>query len=137
MEEELIEGGGMSMVIKENTHQEVRRGKKCRARCIDHIYCNAAERLKNTQVIAEGGSHHRLLKTTLMERLELKGPQQHEARLKKGYGKEELLYEMDKFDWSFSKLQGRESREIKRKCHQTELQSSRVHGFEMASQNSQ
>ena len=87
LEEELIDGGGMKMVVKEATHQEVRNGTNCRARCIDHIYCNTAEKMRDTRVVAEGGSRHQLVMTTLMERMEYKGPQQHRARVRKNYCK--------------------------------------------------
>ena len=46
LEEELIEAAGMTMVVKDTTHQEVRKGIKCKARRIDHIYCNSPEKTK-------------------------------------------------------------------------------------------
>ena len=66
-------------MVKENTHQEVRNGRKCRARCTDHIYTNSVEKLKDTKAVLESGSHHKLLVTTVMERMVLKGPQQHKG----------------------------------------------------------
>ena len=77
LEEELVEEGRFSMVVKESTHQEIRHGKKCRERSIDHIYCNSTERLKDTRAVTETGSHHKVIMTSLMERMELKGPQKH------------------------------------------------------------
>ena len=104
LEEELVEGEGMTMVVKEKTHQEVRNGKNCKARRIDHIYSNSAEKLRDTRTVMEAGSHHSLVLTTLLERMEQKGPQQHRARVRKNYSKEKLLTEMDKKDWKFEKL---------------------------------
>ena len=101
LEEELIDGGGMKMIVKESTHQEVRNGTNCRARCIDQIYCNSAEKIRDTRVVMEGGSGHQLVMTTLMERMEYKGPQQHKARIRKNYNKNDFLCEMDKLDWTF------------------------------------
>ena len=99
LEDYLICEGGLKMLIKEGTHQGIRRGEHCQLRCLDHIYSNRPDKMQNTRVIKEMGSHHSLTVTTLRENTKLKGPTQHRACIRKNYTKERYIQELDKCKW--------------------------------------
>ena len=100
LEDSLINEGGMTMIMNEGTHQNIKQGAQNRIKCIDHIYCNSPERMKNTKAISEAGSHHKITIASLLEKVPMKGPHQHIARVRKSYTKEKLISELDTLNWN-------------------------------------
>ena len=99
LEETLVCEAGLDMIIKEATHQEVRKGTQCKPRTIDHLYTNSPEKTTNTKVLDQAGTHHKLLMTRIMDKPMNKAPLQHKGRQRKLYSKEKYLEELDGKDW--------------------------------------
>ena len=61
LREDLMDSTGLEMIVKEPTHQEIRKGKPCRNRLIDHIYTNHKQKVQKVHVRHVGGCHHKLI----------------------------------------------------------------------------
>ena len=96
--EELTGEAGLEMVVKEITHQEVRRGVLCKGRCIDHMFTNIPYRQGKVNVEQIAGSHHSLVYSAFTKAVVRKGPGQRRVRVRKTYTKEGYLAELDKKD---------------------------------------
>ena len=105
LEQELIIGAGMDMVVKDITHQEIRQGRKCRGKTIDHIYTNVDSRIENVKAISEPGAHHKLIYADIRRKIKLKGPRQQRNRYRKNYSKKSLLEELDAMNWDDIEIQ--------------------------------
>ena len=58
LKENLIEEMGLQMTIEEFTHQEIRQGRLCRERHIDHIYTNMTNKITGSKATEIAGLNH-------------------------------------------------------------------------------
>ena len=106
LEDMLIEEGGLEQIIKWKTHQSIRNGTNCKSKIIEQIYTDSPEKTSNTRAILESGSHHKIVMTTMRERIPHKGTLQHRARQRNKYTRQEYHEELYKKKWNLEPKEG-------------------------------
>ena len=94
LREEFMDSTGVEMLVKEPTHQELRGGKHCKNRLIDHFYSNNKNKVKSVEAVNLSGSKHKLVVAEICRNMKYSGPKQKLVRVRKNYSAEGLLQQL-------------------------------------------